>query len=53
MTESQMRGLMDAVGVAAKLPTGQLWILYNWAARAAEDELESPVHELIYKARRE
>ncbi len=51
MTESQMRGLMDAVGVAAKLPTGQLWILYNWAARAAEDELESPVHELIYKAR--
>jgi hypothetical protein len=51
MTESQMRGLLDAVGVAAKLPTGQLWILYNWAARAAADELESPAHELIYKAR--
>ena len=51
MTEGQLRGLFDAVGVTAKLPTGQLWILYNWLARAAEDELESPVHELIYKAR--
>lgn len=53
MTEGQMRGLMDAVGVTAKLPTGQLWILYNWLARATEGELENPVHELIYKAREE
>lgn len=51
MTDGQLRGLFDAVGVTAKLPSGQLWILYNWLNRAASDELESPIHELIYKAR--
>ncbi len=51
MTEGQLRGLFDAVGVTAKIPSGQLWITYNWLNRAASDELESPVHELFYKAR--
>ena len=51
MTDGQLRGLFDAVGVAARLPSGQLWIIYNWLNRAASDELESPIHELIYKAR--
>jgi hypothetical protein len=53
ITDAQMRGIMDTIGVTAKLPTGQLWILYNWLKRAESDELENPLHELVYKARRE
>ena len=51
MTDAQLRGLFDTVGVVAKVPSGQLWIMYNWLRRAAEGELENPIHELIYKPR--
>lgn len=51
MTDAQLRGIFDTVGVTAKIPSGQLWILYNWLRSLEAGELENPVHELIYKPR--
>ena len=51
LTDGEMKGLLNAAGFAAKLPAGQLWVLYKWFEGFKEGTLEEPVRELIYQRR--
>ena len=51
MTEAEVKGLLNAAGFAAKLPAGQLWVLYKWFQGFNEGTLEEPIRELIYQRR--
>ena len=51
MTESEFRGVLDSIGIAAKLPTGQAWNLYQYYDRF--EDVEDPLREVLMGVDRE